>query len=427
MTRLNDCVLLACILIVHDVSEVTSFGLLKALVAPPFPRFNRIKDVSPREARALDPFAISDFMGLVKQHNYPAEEHNVITIDGYKLVMHRIPSSPNSSPARKKPIVFIQHGLMASSDCWVLMGPQKDFAFLLADAGYDVWLGNFRGNTYSRSHTVLSPEDPNFWQFSFHEMGYYDLPAMWDYVLEQTGQKTLMYVGHSMGTTAGFILLSLRPEYNKRVKLFVGFAPVAYWRHALFGVQKIAVSNADLIMKTFTDRGIFELTPQSSMMSRLVTSLCSDVAVTQPACAKAIFAFSGSDYAQLNLTLIPYISGYYPAGMSLKTLSHYAQTIMSGKFNQYDYGYVSNFAHYNQEEPPAYDLTKVTAPVALFYGLNDFISREEDAKELVKRLPNVVRSQAVSYRNFNHIDFIWANEAKQIVYDDVLELIRRYK
>lgn len=71
----------------------------------------------------------------------------------------------------------------------------------MADQGYDVWIGNARGNKYSRSHTYLDPDSGvDFWDFTWHQIGIYDIPAMIDYVLEQTGQEDLFYIGHSQVT-----------------------------------------------------------------------------------------------------------------------------------------------------------------------------------------------------------------------------------
>lgn len=46
-----------------------------------------------------------------------------------------------------------------------MLGPKISLAFQLAEVGYDVWLGNNRGNTYSRSHTILNSDDINYWDF----------------------------------------------------------------------------------------------------------------------------------------------------------------------------------------------------------------------------------------------------------------------
>lgn len=69
------------------------------------------------------------------------------------------------------------------------------------------------------------------WIFSWHELGMYDLPAMIDYILYQTSQQQLFYIGFSQGTTQFWVLMSLKPEYNKKIKLMSALAPVAYTGH----------------------------------------------------------------------------------------------------------------------------------------------------------------------------------------------------
>jgi lysosomal acid lipase/cholesteryl ester hydrolase len=62
-------------------------------------------------------------------------------------------------------------------------GPTS-LAFVLADAGFDVWMNNNRGTTYSRKHSSLDPDtDKEYWDYSFQEMGRYDQPAVWSFIL----------------------------------------------------------------------------------------------------------------------------------------------------------------------------------------------------------------------------------------------------
>lgn len=54
-------------------------------------------------------------------------------------------------------------------------------------------------------------------------LGQFDLPAMIDFALLKTGQKDLHYIGHSQGTTAFFVMASLRKEMNARIRTMHAF------------------------------------------------------------------------------------------------------------------------------------------------------------------------------------------------------------
>ena len=168
---------------------------------------------------------------MIRSEGYPAETHCATTEDGYILALHRIPhGKTNGDDEGSRPVIFVQHGILASSADWVLSTPAKGLGrtyaqyydmtnlycagFILADAGYDVWLGNYRGNTYSRNHSFLNPDNQRdgFWDFTWDEMAHYDLPAMIERVLELTGETELFYAGHSMGTTAFMAMHHYRPD-----------------------------------------------------------------------------------------------------------------------------------------------------------------------------------------------------------------------
>lgn len=165
----------------------------------------------------------------IEYYGYPSEVHQVTTEDGYIITVHRIPKMKNT--LKRKTPVLLAHGLLSSSRDWVVSGPGKALAFLLADKGYDVFMMNSRGNTYSKNHTTLKVDSDEFWQFSFHEIGIYDLPAVIDYILRITKQEKLYYIGHSQGTSQFYVLCSQRPEYNRKIKAHFSLAPVAFMSH----------------------------------------------------------------------------------------------------------------------------------------------------------------------------------------------------
>lgn len=98
--------------------------------------------------------------------------------------------------ANGKPVAFFQHGLLDSADCWVMNNPGVAPAFVLARQGYDVWLGNSRGNKYSHSSSV-SKSNYDFWNYDFENMGDDDITTEIQYVLDITRQQKVAYIGHS--------------------------------------------------------------------------------------------------------------------------------------------------------------------------------------------------------------------------------------
>lgn len=216
------------------------------------------------------------------------------------MKLHRIPHGRNFTRSPESQIVLLQHGLLCSSIDWVITGPERSLAFILADAGYDVWMGNFRGNSHSRNHLYLTPETKSFWDFSWHEMGLYDLPAMIDYVLAQTNKSQLHYIGHSQGTTSFFVMASMRSEYNQHIRTMNALSPIAFMSHLKSPIVRLMAIFIDEITWVLKMLGVYEFLPSSELLIQGGSILCNEQSPFIEVCANVLFLIGGYNSKQLD-------------------------------------------------------------------------------------------------------------------------------
>jgi pimeloyl-ACP methyl ester carboxylesterase len=150
----------------------------------------------------------------------------------------------NGRSGRERYPVLLVHGLLQSAGAYCV-NDEDSLAFLLVkrrvprlwevssqadcNSGYDVFLGDNRCG-FKPKHTVLSPSDPRMWAWNIRQMGILDLPAFVDPILSLTRCRKLALIAHSQGTTQTFVVLAKqqRPDLGEKISVFCALAPAVY-------------------------------------------------------------------------------------------------------------------------------------------------------------------------------------------------------
>ncbi|XP_063708896.1 lipase 3-like [Culicoides brevitarsis] len=142
------------------------------------------------------------------------------------------------------------HCLMCSCGCFISNANQS-LAYNFVNKGYDVWMGNARGTRFSQFHNKYTTDDPEYWNYSLHEIGSIDVPTMMEFVLQKTNVAKLQYVGHSQGGALFMIMAATKPKLINRVKAAFLLAPAMVIGGSFSTLIKIGYIFAPTIQESF--------------------------------------------------------------------------------------------------------------------------------------------------------------------------------
>lgn len=336
---------------------------------------------------------------------YDVESNIVRTKDGYLLTIQRIINNNSPTPRNGK-VIYMHHGLLMDCEIWVTM-LEKNFnlPFVLYDLGYDVWLGNNRGNKYSQKHLFTKADTEKFWDFSIDEFALFDIPDTINYILTHTKKEKLTYIGFSQGTAQAFASLSINPELNEKVDKIIAISP-ATTPHGLYSkfLDILLKSSPEFVYLMFSRR---VLMPSVLFWEKIMYPPFFDTSID-------ISNYLLFNWKSKNISKIQKLSSYAHlySTTSVKTVVHWFQIMSSKNFQMFNEGNITGI------QPISYPLKNIRIPIHLIYGDSDSLV---DIEVMTNQLPEKYTS-AQNVKDHEHLDNLWGFD----VYDNVFSHVLRY-
>jgi len=360
-----------------------------------------------------DPDTHRTICGIVeaKGHEYRCSIDNVTTPDGYILQSFHIVN--DNVHTADSPSILLWHGLMDNAFSWVMNLPGQSLTYLLADKGYNVWLGNSRGTIYGLGHTHLDPAEAPFWQFTWDQFAHSDVPATIKHIKASSNPASKVgYIGHSQGTIQMFAALSSRSVNPADLAFNIAMGPVIVASHQTDPVWTVLSDHVAVWLGRAVDKKEFTI---PAIIKPFVDAAC---LVIPRMCQDYLELFVGKAM-NLNESRVEVMVAHEPGGTSTLNLAHWGQLVRTGQFGAYDFGH-ENPKHYNgSATAPLYTITAYPSeavPTAILSGSDDVLADPQDVQILVRSLPFANTTLVKEINGYGHMDFMWDPNAVTKVY-----------
>jgi pimeloyl-ACP methyl ester carboxylesterase len=251
--------------------------------------------------------------------------------------------------------------------------------YLLAAEGFDVWVGNNRGNRISQT-------PGRYHNYNIDDLVQFDQPAIINGVLAVTDKKKVIYVGHSQGSTQFLLAVGEQPALREKVAAFVGLGTIV----SLSGVTENKPMNLlarIYFFELLQFMGFSKLLLISRWMSQAIGVTMYNSGLHLQMVMRGIKQLVGCNGKTIPEHMIGVIFTHEPGGGSVNNVLHWMQCFRSKKrFRKFCYGRKKNLQLYGDETPPEYCLShlkELPFPCFLFRGEKDGLASHEDFTELV--------------------------------------------
>jgi lysosomal acid lipase/cholesteryl ester hydrolase len=278
-----------------------------------------------------------------------------------------------------------------------------------------------------------SPNSSKFWDYSIDDFAWHDIPDTIQYILDTTKAKKLSYVGFSQGTAQAFAALSIHPQLNEMINVFIALAPA-------MSPAGLAAPIVDGLMKTsptllylvFGRKAILSSTPTwQSLLYPPIYSWVIDSSLS--------WLF---DWKSKNISDAQKIAAYAHlySYASVKSVVHWFQIMRNGEFNMFDDD-ADSIIRFERKaggkgprrgrknhfyRPARFPTRNIVTPIVLLYGDQDSLV---DIDVMLSQLPqHTIKSNVTAkcLKGYEHLDILWGAKVDVDVIPHVLTALKEH-